>query len=103
MGWSWSLWFCQTLHEHLASLHNLEQIDRVCYRSPAIPMSGSETRRAIYGDNFVVLGHDPITVGQAHTRTFAHMNALGLRVQRRSSGCSHQSQTVVGHQTPLIL
>lgn len=80
VGWSWSLWLCQTMHEHLSGDHGLLVEARLADHACGRALRGSETAHAIYIDNFFVAGHDPATVGQAAARHTAGMNLLGLAI-----------------------
>ncbi len=84
MGWTWSLWYCQTMHEHLLAHHGIPRDIQVQDRKALAPLSGSEICGAIYVDNFMVVGHDPQTVGLAHSQHVNRMNDLGLHIHEEA-------------------
>lgn len=80
MGWSWSLWLCQTMHARLSGDHGLWAEARLADRACGRALRGSETAHAIYVDNFFVAGHYPPTARQATDRHTAGVNRLRLSI-----------------------
>eukprot|EP00972_Heterocapsa_arctica_P033091 4868467-Heterocapsa_arctica.AAC.1 len=78
MGWSWSLHLAQRAHETSCVRHGLKPHDRIVDRHPTRLLTGeshigSGLRHAVYVDNYLVLGHDPVLVQKS-----AALHASGL-------------------------
>ena len=58
MGWSWSLYFCQDIHEHQGELVDQSAHDHLSDRSAGIVLSSHNCAFAKYVDNYLVAGHD---------------------------------------------
>ena len=80
MGWSWSLWFCQTMHEFLFERHGIPSCMQIQDRRACPPLKGSDVAGAVYVDNFLLASHDPRQLGVVQSKHTACMNQLGLRI-----------------------
>ena len=62
MGWSWSLWFCQSLVEQVGRVSGQSDIDKIADRTSHPQLLPQTVEHAKYVDNFISLGHDPNSV-----------------------------------------
>ena len=81
MGWTWSLYFAQALHEFNVIQSGLNSQHRIIDRSPSVPLAqGSGIRHAVYVDNNLIVGHDTQEVHKASTQLQNQLNSQLLPV-----------------------
>ena len=89
MGWSWSLWICQCLHEEQGRRSGQVDDDMICDHQAVKPLCRSDVRHAKYVDNYLTIGHDPHTVELSATRLQAQLNSEGLATHEIISAKQH--------------
>lgn len=73
MGWSWSLFLCQRVHEVVAGKSGFDSSSAILDRHVPKPSGSHDVQHAEYVDNFLIAGHNPATVGE---RSNSHSNTL---------------------------
>ena len=80
MGWSWSLWFCQSIIEEVGRCSGHSDNNMVADRKSHTQLTCNSVLHAKYVDNFISFGHDPNTVGLANQSIVTSLNDLNLKV-----------------------
>ena len=88
MGWSWSLWLCQSVHERAGELGGLSDSTPILDKKTPVPLDSHDSQHAIYVDNFLVLGHDPHVVQSvANSHSNYLTDVTGLVVHENVDAC----------------
>ena len=77
MGWSWALYVCQALHEHVVARAGLGELDRIQDKRPCPSSACMHTE---YVDNLIVLGSDKQKVISAYQHAVHELKSAGLQV-----------------------
>ena len=88
MGWSWSLWICQSLHEQLAREAGTDSNYCILDRNPCQPLEPSNTKHALYIDNFLFLGRNAESVGSDCDRHSHHLRNNGHEIHEDFGPCT---------------
>ncbi|CAK0857930.1 unnamed protein product [Prorocentrum cordatum] len=88
MGWSWALWWCQSIMERIAEQSGCPEPQRLHDGRPAPGLS--EFGHLQYVDNFVSLGYDRDAVRAAVARVAAELERRGLVVTLEDHAGEHE-------------
>ena len=88
MGWSWSLWICQSLHEQLAREAGTDSNYCILDRKPCPPLEPSKTKHALYVDMFLFLGRNAESVGSDCDRHSNHLRNNGHEIHEDFGPCT---------------
>ena len=80
MGWSWSLWICQMVHEQMGIESEQSDVDKIVDQSPPPPLQSHNILHAKYVDNFLVMSHNPAEVERSCNTLTNKLNSHQLRV-----------------------
>jgi hypothetical protein len=87
MGWSWALWFCQSVHEHIGRSVGHADSDQASDKTIPHPLSTHDTRHGKYVDNFLSMSHDPSSsaIGASSLRTALENSGLSCHEEEESA------------------
>ncbi|CAK0878156.1 unnamed protein product [Prorocentrum cordatum] len=88
MGWSWALWWCQSIMERIAEQSGCPESQRLHDGRPAPGLS--EFGHLQYVDNFVSFGYDRVAVRAAVARVAAELGRRGLVVALEDHAGEHE-------------
>lgn len=88
MGWSWALWWCQSVHEKIAERGGLEESERLRDRHPVTSNSFWHIQ---YVDNLHVLGTDEEEVKARFWKAVQALREAGLTVHEIEEGQTEDS------------
>ncbi|CAK0839763.1 unnamed protein product, partial [Prorocentrum cordatum] len=95
MGWSWAMWWCQSVMERVAEAAGCDDDARLRDGRPAPSLDPS--CHLEYVDNFVSIGYDAEAVRSAVTRVMTELKRRGLVVTREEHlGDSEGEHAVLG-------
>ena len=80
MGWSWTLWIAQCIHEEAGVRSGQNRDDDIIDREPVVPLDSHCVKHCKYVDNFLEMGHDPTTVHSAAHNLTETLNDQNLTV-----------------------
>ena len=88
MGWSWSLWICQSMLVHTGSVRGDARTSAIADKQVTEPLGTKNSIHAKYVDNFLYISHDPETADRDNNSLTNTLCAQGLVVHEGFSACT---------------
>ena len=89
MGWSWALWICQMVHEHIGRSVGQQDCDQVTDKAIPRPLTHNDSRHGKYVDYFLSLSHDPAESARSASSLREGLEGIGLSCHEQEEASLH--------------